>query len=104
MDELRVEGLDFFLQSFFFFPFFEELLGPLLESLHNVVFVFFYLFLLFLELHEFGFVDNDFVLFLQLCSQFQKLVFVLSDQRLLIEILVYDRLVLYAFCTVCEIQ
>jgi len=84
MNKLRVKGFDLFLKQLFLFSFLKKLMRLLLKCFHNFIFVFLDSFLFFLELYQFGLINNDLVLLLKLRPQPVQLILVLSDQSLLV--------------------
>ncbi len=79
MDELGVKSLDFFLQYFLFFSFLKKLVWPLLQSFHDIFFIFFDLFFFLLKLNELWLINEDFVFFLELSSKFSELSLVFAN-------------------------
>jgi hypothetical protein len=104
VDELRVEGLDLLLEQLLLLALLVELVGTLLEGLDDVVFVLLDLSLLLLQLDQLALVDQHLVLLLQLHAQPGQLVLVLTDESLLVQVLVDRRLVLDAFGAMGELE
>lgn len=102
MDELGVEGLDLLLEQLLLLALLEKLVGLLLEGLNDLILVLLDPLLLLLELDELGLVNDDLVLLLELRPKPVQLVLVLPDQGFLVQVFVYERLVLYALGAVCE--
>ena len=102
MDELGVEGLDLLLEQLLLLALLEELVGLLLEGLNDLILVLLDPLLLLLELDELGLVNDDLVLLLELRPKPVQLVLVLPDQGFLVQVFVYERLVLYALGAVCK--